>query len=100
MSETATSSEPLQEIPEFVEGMIEMPPSEGWVVHEVAGKPQATSTRTHWAWCKVTTEGPGYTEIVFTEADGTTFADPYPKPTADGPDYRVRLGPVLFKVFC
>ncbi len=101
MTDSATEM-PTQPVPdEFGFGeLIEMPPPEGWVVHLVEGKPQQTQGSTHWAWCKVTLEGPGYTEVVFTEADGQTIANPYPKPTPDSPDRPLRLGPVLFKVFC
>lgn len=80
--------------------LIEMPPAIGWVVHLVAGKPQQTQSREFWAWCKVTVDQPGYTDIVFTETDGSTIADPYPRPTADSPLLPVRLGPVVFKAFC
>ena len=73
---------------------LDLPPAVGWVVHTAEGKPQNLSGLTHWAWCKVEAEQPGYSEIVFTYSDGATPADPYPngEPT--------RLGPVLFKVFC
>jgi hypothetical protein len=78
---------------------LEAPPMVGWVVHLTEGKPQSTQNQTFWAWCKVEADKPGYTEIVFTEADGTTPADPYP--VAPGGTRRpVRLGTVLFKVFC
>lgn len=80
--------------------LIEMPPAVGWVVHLVVGKPQVTQNHEIWAWCKVTVDEPGYSEIVFTETDGSTPANPYPKPTPDSPDFKVRLGPVVFKVFC
>lgn len=80
--------------------MIEIPPAVGWVVHLVAGKPQQTQSHEHWAWCKVTVDEPGYTDIVFTETDGSTIANPYPRPTPDSPQLPVKLGPVVFKVFC
>lgn len=80
--------------------MIEMPPPVGFVVHTVAGKPQSTANHEFWAWCKVVADSPGYTEITFTHTDGSTVADPYPLPTPDSPPYPVRLGPVVFKVFC
>lgn len=66
----------------------------GWVVHTAEGKPQQLSNITLWAWCKVEVDQPGYAEIVYTHADGATPADPYPNGEP------VRLGPVLFKVFC
>ena len=71
----------------------------GWVVHLVEGKPQSTANQTFWAWCKVEVDKPGYTEIVFTEPDGSTPADPYPE-TPGAARRRVRLGAMLFKVFC
>ena len=73
---------------------LEIQPAVGWVVHVVEGKPQHLSNTTHWAWCKVEVDKPGYTEIVFTLPDGATTADPYPN------GEQVRLGVVLFKVFC
>ena len=104
MSDSSADS-PVQSIPAFASddfgfAEIEMPPAVGWVVHLVAGKPQQTSGHEMWAWCKVTADEPGYTDIVFTETDGQTITDPYPKPTLDSPDRPVRLGPVVFKVFC
>lgn len=101
-SEESRSNLPFSTLPgEFVEGtLLEAPDPVGWVVHVAVGKPQATENQTIWAWCKVEAEKPGYTEIVFTLSDGTTPADPYPKPTDDSPQRPVRLGPVLFKVFC
>lgn len=100
MSDSATEM-PIQPVPDDGDefGILEMSPAVGWVVHKVVGKPQQTEGIVHWAWCRVTTEGPGYTDIVFTESDGTTVADPYPHlpATADRP---VKLGEVLFKVFC
>lgn len=75
-----------------------MPPMSGWVVHEAVGKPQSTSNQTTWAWCRVEPDAPGYVEIHFTLADGSTPANPYPE--IHGKSQPVRLGPVLFKVFC
>lgn len=93
---------PVQAIPDdnaLYGEVMEFGPSVGYVVHKVVGKPQQTEGVAHWAWCRVTTEGPGYTDITFTESDGKTIADPYPHlpDTADRP---VKLGEVLFKVFC
>ena len=79
---------------------MDMPPPVGFVVHLVAGLSQQNSGTEFWAWCKVTADQPGYSEIVFTLSDGSTIADPYPKPTEDSPQDPVRLGPVVFKVFC
>lgn len=78
---------------------LDVPPVSGWVVHEVVGKPQQTSNVKHWAWCRVEAERPGYTEIHFTLTDGSTPADPYPEDPA-GRRRPVRLGDVVFKVFC
>ena len=76
-----------------------MPAPVGWVVHLVSGRSQQ-ATGDVWAWCKVTADDPGYSEVVFTETDGSTPADPYPKATSDAPDRPLRLGAVVFKVFC
>ena len=83
---------------EFTE--LELAPPVGVVVHLVVGKPQQSANQVHWAWCTVEAGRPGYTDVVFTLADGQTISDPYPKPTPDDPDFPLRLGPVLFKVFC
>lgn len=73
-------------------------PSVGWVVHEViherAGDPDT------WAWCKVEIDRHGYAEIAFTKTDGSTPAD---DPTSKfvGPlKPTLRLGAVLFKLWC
>lgn len=67
------------------------PPSTGWVIHEVFR--YAESDGLLWAWCKVAVDAPGYTEIQYTEPDGHT--------AADAPSHSsVRLGPVLFQVWC
>lgn len=105
-----TTDWPIQPTPDGyteVEGeAFEFPAATGWVIHTVEGKPQQTSTRTLWAWCKVSTEGPGYTDIVFTETDGATHVDPYPVRYDDNTGvpldqpHPVQLGPVVFKVFC
>lgn len=79
---------------------LEMPAPVGFVVHQVGGLSQQNSGGEFWAWCKVTADAPGYTEIVFTLTDGSTIADPYPRPTKDSLPDPVRLGPVVFKVFC
>jgi hypothetical protein len=84
---------------------LEVPPMTGWVVHTAENKPASTAGRPIWAWCKVSQDGPGYSEIVFTEADGTTPVDPYPVQRNDAGDAleaerRVQLGPVVFQVFC
>jgi len=79
---------------------LDMPPPVGFVVHLVSNLPQQTQGREFWAWCKVTADQPGYTDIMFTHTDGQTIADPYPLPTEDSPVRPVRLGPVVFKVFC
>ena len=89
-----SSSLPIQVVRDGDFAELELPPAFGWVVHTVEGKPQQLANTTHWAWCKVTDDYPGYSEIVFTLADGATPADPYPNGEA------TRLGPVLFKVFC
>jgi hypothetical protein len=93
-----SDSMPFQQVPGEVE-TLDLPPMSGWVVHDVAGKPQSTQNQTYWAWCRVEANQPGYVEIHFTEPDGSTPADPYP-PAPDGTRRPVRLGPVLFKVFC
>lgn len=68
---------------------VELPPTTGWVVHEVlrsrSGLPQV------WAWCRVSDDHPGYSEVVYTLNDGVTSADPGTNP---------QLGPVIVKVFC
>lgn len=72
------------------------PPSTGWVVHEVYRYNETDAQL--WAWCKVQVDAPGYTEIQYTEADGHTASD---GPHTGGPRAnRVRLGPVLFQVWC
>ena len=59
-------------------------------MHEVA---RATETSTVvWAWCKVQVDEPGYSEVVFTHDDGHT--------PADAPPQGLRLGRVLFQVWC
>jgi hypothetical protein len=68
---------------------LEEAPSTGWVVHEVV-RPTETDAVV-WAWCRVQIDGPGYTEVHFTEADGHTV-------TA-GPGM-LQLGRVLFQVWC
>jgi hypothetical protein len=78
---------------------LDPPPASGWVVHLTEGKPQSTQGTASWAWCKVEEGRPGYTEMHFTLPDGVTPTDPYP--SAAGAEPRpVRLGTVLFKVFC
>ncbi len=96
MSNSNMQDMPFQQVPGE---LLELPPMSGWVVHDVAGKPQSTSNQSFWAWCKVEADRPGYTEIHFTETDGSTPADPYPKAPGSAPR-PVRLGTVLFKVFC
>lgn len=66
------------------------PPSIGWVVHEVVRVRDASQIV--WAWCKVEVNEPGYTEVTFTKSDGSTKVD-------IGTD-ELRLGPVLFQVWC
>lgn len=66
------------------------PPSTGWVIHEVYRYNENDPVL--WAWCKVEVAEPGYTETQFTQPDGHT--------PADAPDGAVRLGPVLFQVWC
>lgn len=66
------------------------PPSTGWVIHEVFRTSETDEVM--WAWCKVAVDGPGYTEIQFTQPDGHTVAD--------APGTSVRLGAVLFQVWC
>ena len=92
MSDTSSLPISIARTGDFDE--LELPPAVGWVVHLVEGKSQSLRGVTHWAWCKVEAEQPGYSEIVFTLPDGATPADPYPngEPT--------HLGSVLFKVFC
>jgi hypothetical protein len=91
MSDTATERQPTK--PFFgtpIEGeLLEIPPSIGYVVHLLHALPQGSGTV--WAWCRVTEGGPGYDEVVLTLDDGVT------RHAVDGP---LRLGPVLFKVFC
>lgn len=76
-----------------IEGQLaafELPPSTGWVVHEVVRVKDADPVV--WAWCKVGVDEPGYTEVTFTKPDGSTLVDL-------GGD-ELRLGAVLFKVWC
>lgn len=65
-------------------------PSTGWVVHEVARPKDASPVV--WAWCKVGVDEPGYSEVTFTKTDGSTSTD-------IGTD-ELRLGPVLFQLWC
>ena len=75
-----------------VPGMLHLdgPPSTGWVVHQVARR--AENQHVVWAWCKVQVDEPGYTDITFTKPDGKTPTDP-----GDG---ELRLGAVLFQLWC
>lgn len=94
-------SDPSSDIPHSIVGEIpDMPSPVGYVVHEVEGKPQQTEGTVFWAWCRVEADRPGYTDVLFTLTDGSTVADPYPKPTPDSPDRPLVLGHVVFKVFC
>ncbi len=65
--------------------------SVGWVVHQVV-TPAGWKGGEVWAWCRVQVSDPGYSEMAFTKADGATGAS--------RPDGELRLGPVLFKVWC
>jgi hypothetical protein len=69
-------------------------PAVGYVVHRVAGRPEHLADV--WAWCQVEEGRPGYTSVTFTRTDGHTPTEPYP----DQPDRELRLGAVLFRVWC
>lgn len=71
------------------EQMIELPPSIGWVVHLV--EPTRQGGPQLMAWCKVSVDAPGYSEVTFFLLDGVTPADH----TGD-----LRLGEVITKVWC
>ena len=73
---------------------VEIPPRSGFVVHHVASTPQNAGIV--WAWCESVEGKPGYASIVFTGPDGATPADPHP----GNPDRALRLGEVLFRVWC
>jgi|PlaIllAssembly_1097288.scaffolds.fasta_scaffold00276_4 hypothetical protein len=65
----------------------------GWVVHEVSlTNAEQTRHGSVWAWCRVQHDEPGYSEVAFTKADGFT--------QAQKPDGDLRLGKVLFQVWC
>lgn len=67
------------------------PPAIGFVVHEVLNPVNANDRL--WAWCQVTENLPGYSEITLTRNDGTTSVDP------DKVNGRIQLGPALFQVW-
>lgn len=71
-------------------GIVDGPPSTGWVVHEVNSV--APNTGVIWAWCKVDVSEPGYGEITFTTDDGKT--------PANHGDHPLQLGRVIVKVWC
>lgn len=65
-------------------------PLNGYVVHEL--RKSRSGEATVWAWCRVTSEVPGYTGIDrFTRDDGVTDVEP-PSTFA--------LGPVVVKLWC
>jgi hypothetical protein len=88
MSDQATDSQPSR--PFFgTLADVEIPPQTGYVVFQVIGLNQGAADV--WAWCRVVEGHPGFDDVVYTRPDGVTLA------TIDG---QLRLGPVLFKVFC
>ena len=107
MTDELTSTEPAPpaiDPSEFGVELVEAPPMHGWIVHQVVGLPSMTAGQVYWAWCRVSLDSHGYSEVHFTESDGITPADPYPvRVDGDGTpidrERRVQLGPVLFKAF-
>lgn len=69
---------------------LDVPPATGWVIHEV--RRARASEPLIWAWCQVTDQGPGYTQITYTLTDGVTQPDHTPT--------RPELGPVITRIFC
>lgn len=72
-----------------VAGVLQDVPSLGWVVHELHR--QKENQPILWAWCRVSVDEPGYSEVHFTASDGTTIVD--------GPA-AFRLGAVIVKLWC
>lgn len=84
--------------PQEMTTLIESMPSVGWVVHEVVLGREGEGTV--WAWCRVEIDAPRYVEIVFTRADGQTAVDDPTIAASHANPRSLRLGPVLFKLWC